>query len=354
MSADDRHHHPNPPIIDRQILFGNPQRTSPKLSPDGKYLAYIAPDDKNVLQVWLREIGKEGDRQLTQDPKRGIRLYFWTYDPGTLVYLQDADGDENFHLYAVNIRTDEVRDLTPFPGVKVQPIALDPNFPRDILVGLNRENPQRFDVYRIDLASTEVILETQNPGNILAWTPDEEYRIRAALATTPDGGYDLLFRATPEGDWETLRHWSGDDEGYPRAFSADGKTLYIVGNHDANAQRFIALDLATRQEAIVAQDPQYDIAEIVLHPKTRSPQAVSFYKERLEWQILDESLTADFAILTKVRRGEVRLVSRDLEDTTWLVSYLTDDGPTYYYTYDRSSKTATLLFSDRPELEDLP
>ena len=350
----DRHYHPRPPIIDRQILFGNPERTSPKLSPDGKYTSYIAPDVKNVLQVWVREVGVGEARQLTQDPKRGIRFYLWTYDPQQLVYVQDADGDENFHLYAVNIHTGDVRNLTPFPGVRVQLIDLDANFPQEILVGLNRETPQRFDVYRIDLASGDVRLDTRNPGNVVGWTADENYQIRAAVAATPDGGYDLLFRETPEKDWETLRHWNGDDEGYPVGFSADGKTLYLVGNHDANAKRLIALNLSTRQEAIVAEDAEYDVAEILMQEKTRSPQAVSFYKDRLEWQVLDESLAEDFALLAKVRKGELRLVSRDLEETTWLVSYLTDDGPVYYYTYDRPSRTSTLLFSDRPELENLP
>ncbi len=88
-----------PPLIPREILFGNPERARPQLSPDGKYLAYIAPDDKNVLQVWLRTVGQEDDRKLTDDKKRGIRVYFWTYEGEQLIYLQDTDGDENWHLY---------------------------------------------------------------------------------------------------------------------------------------------------------------------------------------------------------------------------------------------------------------
>ncbi|MEO0854717.1 MAG: S9 family peptidase, partial [Cyanobacteria bacterium J06648_11] len=113
-----------PPLIPRATLFGNPQRTSPRLSPDGKYLAYIAPDDRDVLQIWLQD--SEGDRQLTRDKKRGIRLFFWTYQIDRLIYLQDADGDENFHLYLVDIVTGMVRDLTPFEGVKASPVDLDP------------------------------------------------------------------------------------------------------------------------------------------------------------------------------------------------------------------------------------
>jgi dipeptidyl aminopeptidase/acylaminoacyl peptidase len=84
-----------PPLIPREILFGNPKRARPQLSPDGQYLTYLAPDEKNVLQVWLRTVGQEDDRKLTDDQKRGIRMYFWTYSPQQLIYLQDSDGDEN-------------------------------------------------------------------------------------------------------------------------------------------------------------------------------------------------------------------------------------------------------------------
>lgn len=129
-----------PPLIPREILFGNPERTSPRLSPDGKYLAYIAPDQNNVLQVWLRTVGQEDDRQLTADKKRGIRIFFWTYNAEQLIYLQDSDGDENFHLYSVNIQSDIVRDLTPFQGVKAQSVALEPNFPDQVLVSMNLNN----------------------------------------------------------------------------------------------------------------------------------------------------------------------------------------------------------------------
>ncbi|MBV8885028.1 MAG: S9 family peptidase, partial [Chroococcidiopsidaceae cyanobacterium CP_BM_RX_35] len=145
-----------PPLIPREILFGNPERTSPRLSPDGKHLAYLAPDQNNVLQVWLRTVGQEDDRQLTADKKRGIRIFFWTYNPEQLIYLQDSDGDENFHLYSVNIHSDIVRDLTPFQGVKAQPVNLDHNFPDWVLVGLNLNDRQKFDVYRINLKNGAV------------------------------------------------------------------------------------------------------------------------------------------------------------------------------------------------------
>ncbi len=354
-SATVEQHAPTlPPLIPREVLFGNPERTSPRISPDGKYLAYIAPDENNVVQVWLRTVGQQDDRQLTDDKKRGIRIFFWTYSAEQLIYLQDSDGDENWHLYSVNIQSNIVRDLTPFQGIQAQPVALDPNFPDQMLVGLNLHDRRKHDVYRINLKNGAVEFDTDNPGNIVVWTSDAQFQVRAAVATTPDGGSDLLFREATDKSWETLRHWGPDDEGYAVSFSADGQTLYITGSHDANAQRLIALDLANHQETAIAEDTQYDIDDILIHPVSRVIQAVSFYRDKQEWQVLDQSITLDFETIAQVRPGEFGVSSRNLADTSWLVAYTTDDGPVYYYAYDRESKNSTLLFSNRSKLEELP
>jgi dipeptidyl aminopeptidase/acylaminoacyl peptidase len=342
-----------PPLISREVLFGNPERTSPRLSPDGKYLAYIAPDQNNVLQVWLRSVGQEDDRVLTADKKRGIRIFFWTYNADQLLYMQDSDGDENFHLYSVNIQSNIVRDLTPFQGVKAQPVELDHNFPDEVLVAMNLNDRSKMDVYRVNLKNGAVEFDTENPGNIVSWTADAQFQIRAATAAAPDGGSDLLIRTAPDQSWELLRHWGPDDQGGAVDFSEDGKTLYIMGSHDANAQRLIAVDLATRQETVIAQDEQYDVGGIVTHPTNRTIQAVSFYRDKQEWQVIDQDIAADFEAIAKVRPGEFSIASRDLADENWLVAYLTDDGPVYYYAYNRPSKTSTLLFSNQPKLEGL-
>jgi dipeptidyl aminopeptidase/acylaminoacyl peptidase len=325
----------------------------PRLSPNGKYLAYLAPDQRNVLQVWIRTVRGHDNRVLTADKKRGIGLYFWTYDGEHLVYLQDADGDENFHFYAVNIKSNAVRDLTPFAGVQARLMARDASFPDEILVTMNLKDPRKHDVYRINLKSGASELDTENPGSVTRWVADTELKVRAATAVTSDGGIDLMVRELPGGMWKIIRHWGPDEQGFPVGFSADGKTLHVITNHGANTMRFLAVDAQTGNEVMAVEDPQYDVNNWLLHPAKRAIQAVSFYKDKLEWRVLDQSLAVDFASIAKIRGGEFSIIDRDLKDTTWLVSFTRDDGPDFYYSYDRRTRTAKLLFSNRPKLEGM-
>jgi dipeptidyl aminopeptidase/acylaminoacyl peptidase len=150
-----------------------------------------------------------------------------------------------------------------------------------------------------------------------------------------------------------MRHWGPDDQGGAVSFSADGKTLYIVGSHDANTERLLALDVATGVETVMAEDPQYDVDNVFIHPTTRVMQAASFNRDKIEWQVLDQSVAADFEAIAKLRKGRFGISSRTLDDQTWLIFYVTDDGPVYYYAYDRRARTGTLLFSHQPKLEGL-
>ena len=127
-----------PPLIPREVLFGNPERVSPQISPDGKRLAWIAPNTNNVLQVWIKTVGKEDDRVVTADKKRGIRQYFWAEDSQTVIYLQDVDGDENWHVYGVDLVSGNIRDYTAYQGVRAQVTAMDPNFPDEMLIARRR------------------------------------------------------------------------------------------------------------------------------------------------------------------------------------------------------------------------
>ncbi|HEX2275225.1 MAG TPA: hypothetical protein VHG90_15260, partial [Acidimicrobiales bacterium] len=151
------------PLVPREVLFGNPERMSPRISPEGSRLAWIAPDE-GVLNVWVGSIGDAEARPVTRDRDRGIRSFFWAHDRRHLVYSQDKGGDENWRLYDVDLETDEIRDLTPFEQVQARVEDADKRFPDHVLVGLNRDNPELHDVYRLDLRTAELEKVADNPG----------------------------------------------------------------------------------------------------------------------------------------------------------------------------------------------
>jgi len=345
---------PSTPLIPRQVLFGNPERTSARISPDGSHLAYLAPDDKGVLNVWVRTIGKTDDQVVTADKKRGIRFFLWQFDSQHVLYVQDRDGDENFHVYQTNLKTKETKDLTPFEGIQAQLGDGDylPQFPDTMLVRMNVRDKRFHDVYRVDLKTGKAELDTENPGDVTSWTADNNLQVRAADVTTPDGGTSIRVRDTVKSPWRELIKWGADESlGGTAAFSPDSKSLWVLTSVGGNTLRLMEVDIASGKQKVVSEDPQYDASELLINPKSHALEGVEFVRARSEWQVMDPALKADFDALHKVRDADIRVVSRDLADQHWIVAYISDNAPTYYYVYDRKARKAEVIFSDRPKLE---
>jgi dipeptidyl aminopeptidase/acylaminoacyl peptidase len=342
-------------LIPRRVLFGNPERVSPHLSPDGTRLAWIAPRE-GVLNVWLAPIGGGGvdwsaARVITDDSDRGIRMFAWAHDGQHLLYLQDTGGDENWRLHDVDVETMQRRDLTPFGNVQTELIAADKKFPTEILVGLNRDNPQLHDVYRLNLTTGDLVKEVENPG-FIGWVADSELAVRAGTAPQPDGGLVVMIRDGAGGEWRPLLAISAEDAltSEPVAFSEDGRSLLAISSVGADTGRLVRIDLASGAEQVLAEDPEADVAGIRLHPDTREPQVVSFLKDRMEYRVLDPAIEPELAAIRALHPGDPSFSDHDDADETWLVAFNTDAGPVSYYSYDRRTRTGGFLFDSRPEL----
>src|SRR5215472_13694294 len=243
-------------LIPRSVLFGNPERTSPRISPDGTRLAWIAPRN-GVLNVWVAPIGGADGadwaaaQAVTEDTDRGVRVFGWARDGRHVLYLQDVGGDENWRLYDVDLVTMERRDLTPFEGIHANIIATSKRRPNEVLVGINADNPQLHDVYRLDLSTGSLVKEIVNPG-YAGWVADEDLIVRCALAPLPDGSFDVLVRDFADADWRTLLTIPAEDVTSTDvlSFSGDGTSLLMISAADANAGRLARIDLATGESTV--------------------------------------------------------------------------------------------------------
>jgi dipeptidyl aminopeptidase/acylaminoacyl peptidase len=340
------------PLIPRKTLLGNPTKAAPQISPDGTRIAYVAPNDKDVLQVWVKPIGDGEAKVVTADKKRGIRVFNWAYAPDTLIYQQDADGDENFHLYSVNLKTNVVRDLTPFQGVRAQIVGLDRHFPNQFLVGLNMPRPQVFDVYRIDLNTGAVVLDTTNPGDVLGWETDTRFRVRAAQAMTPEGGMDIRVRDNEQAEWKSLVKFGPEDsDSGIVGFTPDAEGLYLKSSAGRDTLAVTRRELHSDKETIIAVRDGADAKDVMVNPDTYAIEAVSFNREKVKWEAIDRRIATDLKFLQDAGKGEPTVGTRDLADKTWVVNFSSDTKAVAYFLFHREAKKLTHLFDARPELE---
>lgn len=341
-------------LIPLEVLFGNPERAGAQISPDGTRLSYVAPLD-GVLNVYVGVIGAGDEQPVTHDTDRGIRSYVWAHDNRHILYVRDRDGSENYRLYDVDLDTGVERDLTPFDGVRCGIIKLPKRFPNDVLVGMNKDNPQLHDVYHLDLTTGELRKVVDNPG-FVGWVVDNDLRVRGAVQPTAEGGTTILVRDDEDSEWRTLLDVPPEDAETtgPVAFNRDGTAMYLLLSVGSNTTRLVTMDIATGAIEVLAEDPVYDVNDVILHPDTREVQAVTVYGERLEYRIFDESIRGDLEALEQLSPGELSISDRSHDDRTWLVSFDQDAGPVKFYTWDRASQTPTFLFDHRPELNDYP
>ncbi|MEO7039830.1 MAG: S9 family peptidase [Candidatus Elarobacter sp.] len=339
-------------MIPRDVLFGYPEKAAPSLSPDGTRIAFLAPH-QGMLSLWVRTIGTQDDRMVASDAKRPIRNALWAPDGTRVLYLQDAGGDENFHLFAADARGgSEPVDLTPYDGTRVDLQSLDPNRLDAILIVMNRRDATEFDVYRLDPRTGVATLDTQNPGRIAAFADDAAMAVRAGVIQAADASTEIVVRDSVDAPWRTLARFEAED-GTPSlaGFTPDGGSLLVVTSADANAARLARYDLASGERGEIAGDPQYDVSGVTFSPKTKAPIAASIVGERTRWVVLDPAYESDFVALAQQVPGDVGIDSIDRDDRTWLLSSMIDAGSLSYWSYDRTTQRATKLFATRPALE---
>ncbi len=349
------------PLIPRRVLFGNPDRTSPTISPDGKRLAWLAPVD-GVMNVWVSPVGDLGSaRAVTRDGKRGIRSYMWSYSGSHLLYSQDAGGDENWRVYAVDVEKGETKDLTPFDGARAEIERVTPALPMEVIIGLNDRDPSAFDLYRVRIDTGERTLVARNPGTVgrgivQSFVVDDKGEARFAWRSNSDDGGMSLLRPDGKGGWEEALSVTSEDtlSSAPLEIDSAGERLYMTDSRGRDTAALVEIRLKDMSTRVLAEDARADVTSLFFDPQTHKPLACAFTYERTEWRAVDESVRSDIEALTRAGGGDFRIVSETLDAGTWVVSYTRDTGSRRFVLYERATKQVKELFVERESLAGQP
>jgi len=340
-------------LIPRSTLFGNPEKAQARVSPDAKYISFIAPRD-GVLNVWLAERGKlDAAKPITNDQKRGIRQHLWSFDNRHILYLQDLDGDENWHVHAVDVVSGEDKDITPYKGARAEIVDLSWKKPGVVAVGLNDRAPEWHDLWEINIATGERTLVEENSKEFAGYLVDFDLKPKLAVKNNADG--TELFRRVGS-EWVSLLKYGQEDSltTAPLAVEVSGTTALLQSSVGRDKAALLRVDIATGKTTVLAASEQADIDQIWFEPKTAKPTAYSVNYLKPEFTALDPAVKKDIALLKGKLGDGFQVTNRTLDDSIWTVAAADPRAPAIAYLYERKSGTITKLFEQRPKLAKAP
>jgi dipeptidyl aminopeptidase/acylaminoacyl peptidase len=344
---------PLPPLIPRAAIFGNPEKVSVQLSPDGRWLGWLAPAN-GVLNVFVAPVAKLAEARSITSSRAPVHEYFWAYDSQTILYTDDVNGDENVRIFAVDVGTLAKRDLTPLAGVKAQVLGVTPRHRNLIAVGLNDRDPSWHDLWQVDITTGERRLVRENRDEISGYVIDLDLVPRLVTRSQADGA-DIVYALKGE-KLDRLEPvltvpFADSLTTSPDHITADGKAYYLLSSIGRDRAALFRVDLQTGAQTLVAEHAKADIGGTLLDPQTQEVLAVSVAYVRQEWIAVDERTGADLAWLKDQLNTDFAIVSQTDDNTRWTVAGGSPERPAVYYLFDRAERRLTRLFTVRPQLE---
>jgi dipeptidyl aminopeptidase/acylaminoacyl peptidase len=345
-----------PPLIDRELFFGNPEISGAQISPDGRYISFLKPY-KDTRNIWVKRTGDPYTtaRLITNDTKRPVTEYFWSRDGKYILFVQDQLGDENFNVYAVDpasspAASQEVptaRNLTAAKGVSALIYSVPRNDPDIMYVGLNDRDKSWHDLYRARISTGERTLMRQNTERIAAWVFDNAGALRLAVRSTDKGDTDIL-RVDPTGFTQIYSCTVFETCG-PDRFSKDNSKVYMETNKGTpDLTRLVLFDPATKTEQLVESDPlnRVDFGSATFSDLTDELIATSYEDERTRIYWKDKEWEKDYNLIkSKLPGKEITPTSSTNDERLWMIGASSDREPGERYLFDRNTKK--LIFQYR-------
>jgi len=343
------------PLIPRDALFGNPSKAQGRISPDGKWISWLAPKD-DVLNIWLAPSNNlDAAKAVTSATDRPIRSHFWSPDSKSVGYIQDKGGDENFLLYKIDVASGEETTLTPFENTRVEIIGSSETIKDKLLIGVNNRNPQFHDVHLLDINTGELELVYQN-DSYAGFMADDTLTLRMAMRQNEDGGTDYFEVTDNKVAEEPFETTAMEDSltTSPAGYTTDGSILYWLDSRNRDTAALFAQDTMTGEKTLIAQNDKADIGGTIRDTKTGVVQAYSANYLTTEWTAIDPDMKAALDWLDERLDGEFGISSRTDDDQTWIVWNDPLTAPSQSFIYDRAAETLTPFYVTRPELEGAP
>ena len=322
-SMESEHVMETAPTIELKDFFKNPEKTSYQISPDGKYYSYLAPYESRK-NIHIENIESGETKRVTSQTDRDIAGYFWANNE-QLVFMRDDGGDENWYLVMTSVSTGDEVPLTKMEGVRSQIIDALEDIPSQMIVGLNKRNPQFFDPYRLDLNTGEMTMIAENPGNITGWMTDHEGKLR--VANTTDGvNTSILYRATENDAWKTVITTNFKEGISPSFFTFDNKNVYATSNIGRDTQAAIIFNIETGEEIEELYVNEHnDVSGISYSKKRQLITSARYTAEKSERHFFDAESEATYARLQKELAGyEVAVTSVTDEEDKYIIRTYSD------------------------------
>lgn len=337
----------NKPAQVRQIpledFFKNPEQTRFQISPDGKYISYMAPYEKR-MNIFVREVGKDSAVRLTSETDRDIAGYFWK-NPTRLVYLKDTGGDENFRLYGVNVDGTNLKCFTDFPKVRTEIFDDLYDFPDELIIGMNKRNPEVFDPYRLNIVTGEMKMLAENPGNIQSWIVDHDGKLRAATAIVDGINTQILYREKESDKFRPVLTTNFKESLMPLLFTFDNKNVYASSNLGRDKSAIVIFDIANGKEIeTLYENKDYDVEDVTWSRKDKKLVAANFESWKQERYYFDEESKLFFdKIQNQLGDFIFNVTSLTKDEDKFMIRTYSDRSLGSYYVYDRTDEKLTKI-----------
>ncbi len=338
--------------IPLEDFFKNPEKSSYQISPDGAYFSFMAPYESR-MNIFIQKRGEKEATRLTAETDRDIAGYFWPNNE-QILYVKDDGGNENYKLYGVNIDGSNPVCFTDFDDVRTQIIDDLQDIPNEVIIGMNKRNPQVFDPYRLNLETGDMEMLAENPGNIQGWMFDHAGKLRVAFAIVDGVNTSIMYRETEQDEWKDVLTTSFKESVYPQFFTFDNKNVIGTSNLNRDKSAVVEFDIANGTEVnVLYENNDYDVSSVFYSRKRKVITSASYTSWKRERHFFDKETEKLFQRLEKeLGKYEIAITASNKEETVYIIRTYSDRSLGSYFIYDKKTDKLDKIVDVSPWIDE--